>query len=95
MNFVEHIRIGLKCTKAGIGAKQDRPSAVFDTRKVGWICIAEDPPAESNEILGMEFLVPKYRIRNIYHKCTIEIAHQHFLLLLGLAMTDQTISLPR
>ena len=49
MDFVEHIRVGQERAEAGVGAEQDRPAAIFNAWVIGWISVAEDPPAEGDE----------------------------------------------
>src|SRR5690349_5861901 len=49
MGLVEDIRIGQKCTETGIGAKVDRPAAVFDPREISRVRVTKDAAAESDE----------------------------------------------
>jgi hypothetical protein len=51
MDFVKYIWVCYKHAKEGIGAKQDRPSAVFATWIEESICFAEDASAQSDEML--------------------------------------------
>ncbi len=52
MRFVEGIRIGAEGVEAGLGAEIDRPAAIFETREIGGVGVAEDPPAESDKARG-------------------------------------------
>ncbi len=52
MDLVENIGVGKECTETGFGTKQDRPPAVFSTRKVGGIGITEDTSAQGDELAG-------------------------------------------
>jgi len=56
MGFVEDIRGRQERTKAGLGAKQDRPSVIFAAWIVGIVSVAEDTPTQSDE-LPMLFLL--------------------------------------
>ena len=49
MDFVEDIRVSEERAEAGVGAKVDRPAAIFDAREICRISIAEDAPAESDK----------------------------------------------
>jgi hypothetical protein len=49
MSFVEGIRIGAECLEAGLGAEIDRPAAISQARKIGWVGVAKDPSAEGYE----------------------------------------------
>ena len=51
MGFIEEFRVCLERAETGFGAEVDRPSAIFDARKVLWIGISEDTPAECDESL--------------------------------------------
>ena len=55
MDFVENIRVGKECTETGLGAEQDRSSAVFSAREVSGIRFAEDTSAESDKLFGAGF----------------------------------------
>lgn len=50
MDFVEHVRVGEKSAEAGVGTKEDRPSAIFGAWIVLRIGITEDPPTEGDEL---------------------------------------------
>ena len=45
MDFVENIRIVKERAETGFGAEIDRPAAVFDSRKICRVGVAEDAPA--------------------------------------------------
>lgn len=49
MDFIEQIRVGQERAKARIGAKQDRPTAIFGARVICRVGVAENPPAEGDE----------------------------------------------
>jgi len=49
MDFIEQIRVGQERAKARIGAKQDRPTAIFSSGKIGRVRVAKDPPTEGDE----------------------------------------------
>lgn len=49
MDFVENIRIGEERTQTGFCAEIDRPAAIFDSREVCRIGVAEHTSAECNE----------------------------------------------
>ncbi len=49
MGFIEGIRVGAECVEAGLGAEIDRPAAIFEAWKIGWVGVVEDPPAEGDE----------------------------------------------
>ena len=55
MDFVEDIRVGKKRTETGIGAKQDRPSAIFGTWIVSGVRLAKDSSAQGDELARMIF----------------------------------------
>jgi len=55
MDFVENIRVGQERAEAGLGAEVDRPAAIFSTRKILRVGIAEDPSAERDEPLRTGF----------------------------------------
>lgn len=52
MDFVENIRIGEEGAEAGVGAEQDRPSAVFGAGEVGRVRVAEDASTQGDELAG-------------------------------------------
>jgi hypothetical protein len=49
MDFIEDIWVSQECTETGFGAKIDRRSAIFDTREIGRIRVAEFSPAEGDK----------------------------------------------
>ena len=49
MDFVENVRVGEEGAETGFGAKIYRPAAIFDSREVCRIGVAEDAPAEGNK----------------------------------------------
>ena len=51
MGFIEEVRIRQERAEAGFRAEVDRSSAIFDSRKVLWIGVVEDTPAERDESL--------------------------------------------
>lgn len=51
MDFIEDIRVSEECTETGFSTEIDRPAAIFGTREIGRICIAEDPSAEGDEAI--------------------------------------------
>jgi hypothetical protein len=55
MGFVENVRVSEKRAQAGIGAEQDRPSAIFGTREIGRDSISEYPSAETDEAIRIRF----------------------------------------
>lgn len=67
MDFIEHIRVGKERSQAGLGAKQDRPSSIRYTWIVLRIGVAEDPPAEGDELFT--FLVWRDYFRHVVGCC--------------------------
>ena len=55
MGFVENIEVGLERAEAGIGAKENRPAAIFDAGIVCWVGITEDSSAEGDELARTGF----------------------------------------
>ena len=55
MDFVENIRVGKECTETGLGAEQDRSSAIFDAREVSGIRFAKDTSTQGDELFGAGF----------------------------------------
>ena len=55
MDFVEDIRVGKERAETGIGAKQDRPSAIFGTWIVRDVRVAKDSSAQGDELARMKF----------------------------------------
>ena len=49
MSFIEEVRAGAEGVEAGLGAEIDRPAAILEAREIGRVCLAEDPPAESDK----------------------------------------------
>jgi hypothetical protein len=49
MDLIKDIRVGQERAETGVGAEIDGPAAIFDSREIGWIGIAEDPPTKSDE----------------------------------------------
>ena len=49
MDTIENLRVREKGTETGLGAKVDRPAAVFDAREISRIGVAEDPSAKGNK----------------------------------------------
>ena len=50
MNLVEEFRVGKERAETGVGAKQNRPSAILCARIISGIGITKDPPAECDEL---------------------------------------------
>jgi hypothetical protein len=50
MDFVENIRVSEERTEAGLGAEVEGPAAVWSARKIGWIGVTKDAPAEGDEL---------------------------------------------
>ena len=46
---IEPLWIGLERAEARFGAEVDHPPAIFSPRKIPWIGMMEDPPAEGDE----------------------------------------------
>jgi len=55
MDFVKNIRVGKEGIEAELGAKVDRPTAIFGARKILRVGIVEDAPAERDESLRAGF----------------------------------------
>ena len=55
MDFIEDVRFGKECAKAGLCAEIDRPAAVLDARKIGRVGVAEDPATERDEACMLLF----------------------------------------
>ena len=49
MDFVKNIRVGEERTQTGFGAEINHPAAIFDSREVCRIGVAEPTSAEGNE----------------------------------------------
>lgn len=50
MDFIEHIRVGKECAETRFGTEEDLPSAVGGTRIILRISVAENSPAEGDEL---------------------------------------------
>ena len=49
MNLIKHVGVSEERVATGIGAKINRPAAVYDAREIGRIGLTEDPSAECDE----------------------------------------------
>ncbi len=52
MRGIKSLGVGLECREAGIGAKENCPSAVFSMRKIAGIGIVKDPSTKSHKMSG-------------------------------------------
>ena len=74
MGFIEYLRVGQERTEAGVGAKQDRPSAIFGARVIRFVCVTKDASAQGDELF-MRYLFDQAHMslsyfRNQYFKRT-------------------------
>lgn len=64
MDFIENVWVSEERAEAGFGAEIDRPAAILDARKIGWICIAEFSAAQGDEARRLLLFWRRFRHLN-------------------------------